>query len=328
MAVTPTIDEAKLEAFMERSSGRWARARPRPWSSSATSWASTRPWRTRGPSRRRELAERTGTRALYPRMALPAGRERIRRVRRRGRHLPAAARAGDRARGRREPGVHPGGVPAAGSDDQGRAGDHRALPLRRRLRLARASSRPVRGHRAVLPPGLQRAPRRRRGCRRSTASRSKLRGRRPRRRHRLRPRRLDDPDGAGLPGVHVRRLRLPRGFDRGRPPRRGARPRRRSRHLRGRRREGVRRRPVRPRLRVRRAARHGRPGRRGAARAHAAGRWRHVAGRRAVWRATRSRRTSTRSGASSTRARRCSARRPRSARRSGSRSAPRPGRSG
>ncbi len=36
------------------------------------------------------------------------------------------------------------------------------------------------------------------------------RGRRARRRRRLRPRRLDDPDGAGLPGLALRRDRLPR----------------------------------------------------------------------------------------------------------------------
>ena len=54
-------------------------------------------------------------------------------------------------------------------------------------------------------------------------------------RHRLRARRLDDPDGAGLPGLDVRRLRLPRGLDRGRAPRRRARRRGRPRHVRGRR---------------------------------------------------------------------------------------------
>ena len=48
-------------------------------------------------------------------------------------------------------------------------------------------------------------------------------GGRPRRRHRLRPRRLDDPDGQGLPGVAVRRIGLPRGLDRSRPSRGRAR---------------------------------------------------------------------------------------------------------
>ena len=52
-----------------------------------------------------------------------------------------------------------------------------------------------------------------RGSRRSTASRRSSR-RRARRRRRLRPRRLDDPDGGGVPGVDVRRLRLPRRVDR------------------------------------------------------------------------------------------------------------------
>ena len=47
-------------------------------------------------------------------------------------------------------------------------------------------------------------------------------GRRPR----LRPRLLDDPDGAGVPELDLRRLRLPRGLDRDRP--RSGRPRRAS----------------------------------------------------------------------------------------------------
>ena len=47
--------------------------------------------------------------------------------------------------------------------------------------------------------------------------------RRARRRRRLRARRLDDPDGAGVPGLGVRRLRLPRGVGRDRPRPRAAR---------------------------------------------------------------------------------------------------------
>ena len=49
--------------------------------------------------------------------------------------------------------------------------------------------------------------------------RREARGRRARRRRRLRPRRLDDPDGAGLPGLALRRDRLPRRVDRDRAPR-------------------------------------------------------------------------------------------------------------
>ena len=43
------------------------------------------------------------------------------------------------------------------------------------------------------------------------------------RRRRLRPRRVDDPDGAGVPELDVRRLRLPRGLDRDRARARAAR---------------------------------------------------------------------------------------------------------
>ena len=60
------------------------------------------------------------------------------------------------------------------------------------------------------------------------------RARRHGRRRRLRPRRLDDPDGAGLPGIAVRRLGLPRGVHRGRAAARGRGRRRRPGRLRGR----------------------------------------------------------------------------------------------
>ena len=53
------------------------------------------------------------------------------------------------------------------------------------------------------------------------------RARRPGRRHRLRPRRLDDHHGAGLPELDVRRLRLPRGLDRDGPAAGAGRRRRR-----------------------------------------------------------------------------------------------------
>ena len=92
--------------------------------------------------------------------------------------------------------------------------------------------------------------------------RGEARARRAGGRRRLRPRDLDDPDGRGLPAVHVRRLRLPRGVDReGPPPRRHGRRRGpravRARH--GDRLPGL---GLRPRGLLRRPARHGRPGRR------------------------------------------------------------------
>ena len=114
-----------------------------------------------------------------------------------------------------------------------------ARAQRRRLRLARARPRRPRGLRAVLPAGLQRPPGRRvaAGARRR---RREARARRAGRRRRLRPRRLDDPDGAGVPELDVRRLRLPRRLDRDgaasapqeagrRRPRRASKSRRRRR---------------------------------------------------------------------------------------------------
>ena len=92
------------------------------------------------------------------------------------------------------------------------------------------------------------------------AARRHSRGRR-----RLRARRLDDPDGEGVPGLAVRRLRLPRGVHRGCAPARRGRRRDRSRALRGRARERLHG-HLRPRHHVRLPARHGRPGRRGAPR--------------------------------------------------------------
>ena len=120
--------------------------------------------------------------------------------------------------------------------------------------------------RALLPARLQREPDRvvvagARRRRRAAGTRG-ARGRR-----RLRAWRLDDPDGQGVPGLELRRLRLPRGLDRDGA---GARTRggvERARALRRRARGRVRRRGLRPGDDVRLPARHGRPGRRGAARA-------------------------------------------------------------
>ena len=95
--------------------------------------------------------------------------------------------------------------------------------------------------------------------------RGQARGGRARGRHRLRARRVDDPDGAGVPELALRRDRLPRRVDRDRAPAGRAGGRGRPRDLRGRRRG----RPARLRLRpgrvLRRAPRPRRPARRGAA---------------------------------------------------------------
>ncbi len=74
-------------------------------------------------------------------------------------------------------------------------------------------------------PGLRRQPGRRVAAGPGRRGRQ-ARARRPGRRPRLRARRVDDPDGAGLPGVDVRRLRRARRVDRDRP---GARRRGRGR---------------------------------------------------------------------------------------------------
>ena len=76
-------------------------------------------------------------------------------------------------------------------------------------------------HRAVLPPRL-RAHLVGEWIPALDGVEEKLEAGAQRRRRRLRPRRLDDPHGAGVPGLDVRRLRLPRRLDRAAP--RAARP--------------------------------------------------------------------------------------------------------
>ena len=81
-------------------------------------------------------------------------------------------------------------------------------------RLARARRRPLRRHASASSGrATPHAPRRRvdPGARRR---RREARARRDGRRRRLRPRRLDDPHGPGVPELDVRRLRLPRRLDR------------------------------------------------------------------------------------------------------------------
>ena len=131
------------------------------------------------------------------------------------RSVHPAAGAGGRPHGRVEPRLSAGLLPDRGWVGARLAADHGGGADGRRVRLARARARRPRGLRAVLPARLQREPDRRvaAGARRR---RREARARRSRRRRRLRPRRVDDPDGAGVPAVDVRRLRLPRGLDRDR----------------------------------------------------------------------------------------------------------------
>ena len=205
------IDNDKLMDFLHRFVGDLgATHRPPATSSSATGSASTRRWPT-GPATPGELAERTGTApAVRHRVAARSGGRRLRR-----RTSPAARRPTRSPRSRPLPDrpgqrrLRSGRVPARARRAAGRAADHRGLPHRRRHRLARARRRRARRLRAVLPPRLPRQPRRPAGSPRSTAWRPSS-GRRPRRRHRLRARRLERAHGAGLPGVHDHRLGLPR----------------------------------------------------------------------------------------------------------------------
>ena len=242
MAVTEQaaeIDEQKLGAFMNQAVGELGATLGAALVVIGDQLGLYKAMAGAGPLTPDELAERTGTsRALRARVAERPGGGRLRHLRPRDAApttLPpeqALALADESS-----PVFLCGAFQLIRVARARRAEDPRGVHERRRRRLARAPPRPVRGHRAVLPPGLQRAPRRPSGSRRSTASRTKLQRRHPRGRRRLRPRRLDDPDGEGVPGLAVRRLRLPRGVDRGRAPAgRGGR-RGRPRALRGRARE-------------------------------------------------------------------------------------------
>ena len=207
------------------------------------------------------------------------GRRRLRAVRRRNRHLVDDAGTGGRPRRPGEPGLlhrqHAAGTRRAAR----RTRDRAALPDRPRLRLARARRQPVQRHRAVLPSRLRRQPRpgvaagaRRRGA----PSRGGCRGDR----RRVRPRRLDHPDGPGLRELPVRRPGLPRGFHRGRPSTGRGGAGLRPGPVRGRRRGRPARGPGVPGHHVRLPARHGRPGQCGPRRTPCPRRRRHLPGRR------------------------------------------------
>ena len=121
-----------------------------------------------------------------------------------GRQLRAAARARARARRRDEP------VP-----DDRRPSRPPTPPWRRASRwpsassTARASAGTSTTTACGTAPSARSRSRYRTTCRRVAAGarrrRRQARGGRARRRRRLRPRRLDDPDGAGVPGLALRR---------------------------------------------------------------------------------------------------------------------------
>ena len=222
-----------------------------------------------GRSPRPSSRERTGhRRALRARVAQRPGGRRLRRLRPRQRPLHAAARAGGRAHRRGQP-----GLPARVLPDRARLGasTRRGSPRRRAAATGvgwhEHVPRRARGLRAVLPARLQREPRRRTGCRRSTASsRSSSAGATV----------ADVGCGHGastilmaqaFPSSTLRRLRLPRRLDRDRARARGRGGRRRtacaSTRLAAAAYTGD---GLRPRDDVRLPARHGRPGRRRAPR--------------------------------------------------------------
>ena len=220
-----------------------------------------------GPLTSTELAARTKTHERYVReWSQRAGGLGLRELRRANGPLLDDARAGAVVRAGGQSGVHRRRVPDLDVRRAHGGATHGELPYRRRHRVARASPRAVPWHRAIFPLGLHRqsptdlapGPRRRRG----EAAR-----RRAGRRHRLRPRRLDDHHGRGVPEIAVHRLRLSPGVDcrseRARAPRR----RRRQLPVRGRERQGLSGAQLRSSDGVRRAARHGRSGRCVAARA-------------------------------------------------------------
>ena len=162
--------------------------------------------------------------ALRRRVAARPGRRRLRRVRRRHRHLLDDAGAGLRADRPDRTGVPARRLRARARRAQGRAAGGAGVPHRRRHRLARAGPRGLHRLRAVLPARLPDAPARRvdPGARRGAGQ---ARGGRDRRRPGLWPRRQHPADGRGVPAQPVHGLRLPRGLhrrgprarDRGRP---------------------------------------------------------------------------------------------------------------
>ncbi len=161
-----------------------------------------------------QLAERTEhQRAVRARVARRPGRWRIRDLRPRHRDVYAAARTGLHPGRRREPSSVCGRVPAGPVGPARRTAGRRALPDRRRPRLARTRPRPVRRDRAVLPPRLRRKPDQRLDSR-ARRRRGQAARRGAGRRRRLWPRRVDAPDGRGVSRVAIRRHRLSRGVDR------------------------------------------------------------------------------------------------------------------
>ena len=156
-------------------------------------------------------------RAVRPRVASGPGGRRLRELRPGDRRVLLDARAVLHVGSTGQSGIHPGRLPDGGGDRSSRACHHRGVHHRRRIRLAPTSSRSLRGRRALLSARLLRQPgvllaAGARRCGREADRRGSGR------RRGLRPWRLHDLDGSGLPEVAVHRLRLPRAVDRARHP--------------------------------------------------------------------------------------------------------------
>ena len=226
MATTPTLDEAKLEAFMERFVGDLGACATAPMVLIGDKLGLYKAMADSEPVTPAQLAERTGTRERYIRewLCQQAASDYLEYDAADGTfRLPpeqAIALAVDDS---------PAFIPGAFQLLAAMIKDEPAITERFRsgegFGWHEHHHDLFEGTERFFRPGLQRAPDRRvdPGARRRRGAAA--RGH-PRRRHRLRPRRLDDPDGAGVPGVDVRRLRLPRGLDRGGAARRRARARR------------------------------------------------------------------------------------------------------
>ena len=220
---TVEIDEAKLEEFMGQFVGDLGAAITAPLVLIGDKLGLYKAMADSEPVTPQELAERTDCRERYiTGVALPAGGQRLRRVRRGHAYLQAPARAGDGAGRRRQPGVHPRrlSVVAATVKDEPQIAE--------RFRSGEGfgwhehHARPVRGHRAILPARLSGKPGGRLAARARRRARQAHSGRQGRG-HRLRPRSVDDPDGQGVSGFALRWLGLPRGLHTSRPRGRRAR---------------------------------------------------------------------------------------------------------
>ena len=281
---TATIDATKLEAFVGQALGELGATLNAALVVIGDGSASTGPWPA--PGRRRRPSWPSGPAppsATSASGSTPRPRAATSTTTRPMATLHAAARAGRRARRRDEPGVPARRLPA-----RSRRPSRDEPSITEAFRTGGGLGWHEHSHGSSTAPSGSSGP-----ATPPTWSadwipaldgvEAKLQAGATRRRRRLRPRRLDDPHGAGVPELAVRRLRLPRGVDRDRA--RARAPRRASPTACASRSPAAKDLPGRG-LRPRRVfdCLHdmGDPVGRGAPRARAAGAGRHLAARRAV----------------------------------------------